>query len=263
MQLAQNVLPEQQLWSVAYPPLPRDALHDFLRRAIAVAPILPGTIVFLRARTDGTWADGHDKPRSGRVGGGGGGADGSSSGGSRSTRPTHANRLRWGLVTEPPVGDSPSHPPDAGTADTVMRGTEEVGMAMGSSAPPATQLQEASATADITWIANPSGCFEASLPIDRWRVVNRDFQEDAMQALSEAAGVNSRKGPMLSRGCQRPQTIRNTRFHASLCSFICLLPVRVNYLWHIGCARESVGGYGRHVRSKDEAGAGYAACQQR
>lgn len=196
MQLAQNVLPEQQLWSVAYPPLARDALHDFLRRAIAVAPILPGTIVFLRARTDGIWGDGHDKAGSGR----GGGGDGSSSGGSRSTRPTHANRLQWGLVTEPPVSGSPGRPPDAGAADTVMRGTEEVGMAMGSSAPPAIELQEASVTADITWIANPSGCFEASLPIDRWRVVNRDVQEDAMQALSEAAGVNSRKGPCCRGG---------------------------------------------------------------
>lgn len=200
MQVAHDVLPEQQLWSAKSPPLARDALHDFLRKATAVAPILPGTIVFLRARTDGTWGDGCDKARPGR---GGGSRRSSGGSGSRSTRSTQANRFRWGLVTEPPVSVSPSHTPDGSIANTMMRGVGEgVGMTTDSSALPPAGIKGAAAMAEVVWIANPSGEFEAPFSIDRWRVVNRDFQEDAMQALSEAAGRCDiqEKGCMLSYG---------------------------------------------------------------
>lgn len=94
------------VWSASSSPLPLTTLQAYLTKAKALAPILPGTLVYLRPRADGRWGDGRDRDwgtdRSGREGGSRSETTGCLAADPGLCRVT-PSRLRWALVTEAPA----------------------------------------------------------------------------------------------------------------------------------------------------------------
>lgn len=108
IQAVQRQFDLQRKWSSdhAAAPFEPEALKEYLNTAKDRAPILPGTIVYIRPYTDGLWGDGLD-PKFARSNGAinrNAGLDGLVAGAEGSPRLCSASRstYRWGLVSEPP-----------------------------------------------------------------------------------------------------------------------------------------------------------------
>ncbi|CAN0583343.1 unnamed protein product, partial [Ectocarpus sp. 12 AP-2014] len=93
-------------WSTEALPFEPDALKEYLARAKAIAPIVPGTIVYIRPRPDGQWGDGKAVKQVRRPNGSGGGRSGVSADLDTGAGPRLSSMARstyrWGLVAEPP-----------------------------------------------------------------------------------------------------------------------------------------------------------------
>lgn len=108
IQAVQRQLDEQQEWSSdrAAAPFEPETLTKYLNTAKVLAPILPGTIVYITPHANGLWGDGHD-PKHARPNGavsGSAGFDGPIAGAEGAPRLSSASRskFRWGLVSEGP-----------------------------------------------------------------------------------------------------------------------------------------------------------------
>ncbi|CAM9955213.1 unnamed protein product [Scytosiphon promiscuus] len=102
---AQKQFNRQHQWSSKALPFTSSELEGYLGKAKAIAPIFPGTIVYIRPDAHGRWGDGSDRKQARppnddgsrtRVGGGG-----PSSVAPRLTSMARST-FRWGLVSEPP-----------------------------------------------------------------------------------------------------------------------------------------------------------------
>lgn len=214
-QVTKARLNDQKQWPANSMGLTKEVLESYLTRAESIAPIIPGTLVYLRPRRDGTWGDGLDKgivkPRRGVVsshqGGGSSGEFGSRGSVSRVT----PSRLRWGLVSEhsPPLprqhegglAGSLAAATAAGVATGVAPGllsTSQLGYAsltVAAAAAAASSKRGGSCCGgrggigDVeVCIVNPRGKEVPPLLVEKWRVVRRDFEDDALKALADTQG---------------------------------------------------------------------------
>lgn len=107
MQAAQSRFDDCQQWSTEALPFEPPALKEYLAKANAIAPTIPGTIVYIRPRPDGQWGDGTTVKQVRRPNGSGGGGSGSNAGLDTGAGPRLSSMVRstyrWGLVAEPPA----------------------------------------------------------------------------------------------------------------------------------------------------------------
>ncbi|CAM9769302.1 unnamed protein product [Ectocarpus sp. 4 AP-2014] len=103
---AQSRFDDCQQWSTEALPFEPDALKEYLASAKAIAPIVPGTIVYIRPRPDGQWGDGKTVKQVRRPNGSGGGHSGVSADLDTGAGPRLSSMARstyrWGLVAEQP-----------------------------------------------------------------------------------------------------------------------------------------------------------------